>query len=253
MISLPQRNEEFYRELASEIRSRIPAIAPNWTEPSHSDPGITILQMFAFITESMLSRPKSLAPSGAAMAHRLAVAAGALAARSAQSEACGVQRVNYFAGQLLDSRDFVAEQNYLRQRLRRHNRVLHGTGVVSGLGASIAADAGRKGQSVVVKPGFALDPSGEEIEVCAQMTISLPGHGKTLFAQLLFSERAVAETPTVTNSVSEPDRQFARVEESAELMLAPMQCEHTVSLARLIFKAGKWHVDRTFKPKRARR
>jgi hypothetical protein len=59
--------------------------------------------------------------------------------------------------------------------------------------------------------------------------------------------------PTVANSASEPDRQFARVEESAELMLAPMQWEHTVSLARLIFKAGKWQVDRTFKPKRARR
>jgi hypothetical protein len=252
MVLSSRRNEEFYRELAIEMRSRIPAIAPNWTEPIHSDPGIAVLQLFAFITERMLKRPDEPSPSGSAMAHRLAVAARALEARGAPEKSCGVRRVNYFAGQLLDSRDFVDEQDYVRQRLRRRNRLLHGTGIVTGLGVSVAADAGGQDQIVVVKPGFALDPRGEELEICSPITVPIPGHAKTLLVQLLFSERPAAEAPAAANPASGPDGQFTRVEESADLLLAPAQREDTVSLARLIFKSGKWRVDRTFKPKRAR-
>lgn len=252
MVSSPQRNDKFYRELATEIRSRISTIAPDWTESNHSDPGITLLELLSFIVEGLLYRPGML-PAGLAAAHRLATAALALAASGAQDDGCEVRRVNYFAGQLLNSRDFVDEQDYLRKRLRRRNRQLHGTGIVSGLGVSIAAGAGDQGQVVLVKPGFALDPQGEEIEVCAQMTAPIPGYGKTLLVQLQFSERPAIATPAVMDLASDPDRQFTRVEETADLLLAPALRGGAVALARMIFKAGKWRVDRTFKPKRARR
>jgi len=45
-----------------------------------------------------------------------------------------LRRVNYFAGRLLTAEDFRAEQEYHREKSRRHNRRLHGSGVASGLG-----------------------------------------------------------------------------------------------------------------------
>ena len=44
-----------------------------------------------------------------------------------------LKRLNYFYGQLLGARDFQTEQEYFREKLRLHNRCLHGYGVVCGL------------------------------------------------------------------------------------------------------------------------
>lgn len=44
-----------------------------------------------------------------------------------------LKRLNYFYGQMLGARDFQAEQDYVRDKLRLHNRCLHGHGVVCGL------------------------------------------------------------------------------------------------------------------------
>ena len=44
-----------------------------------------------------------------------------------------LQRLNYFYGQLLGVQDFQAEQDYFRDKLKLHNRCLHGYGVVCGL------------------------------------------------------------------------------------------------------------------------
>src|SRR6185369_9680663 len=41
--------------------------------------------------------------------------------------------LKYFYGQLLGVQDFQAEQNYFRDKLRLHNRCLHGYGTVCGL------------------------------------------------------------------------------------------------------------------------
>jgi hypothetical protein len=42
-------------------------------------------------------------------------------------------RLTYFYGQLLGARDFQVEQAYFREKLKLHNRCLHGYGVVCGL------------------------------------------------------------------------------------------------------------------------
>lgn len=42
-------------------------------------------------------------------------------------------RLNYFYGQMLGAADFQAEQAYFREKLKLHNRCLHGYGVVCGL------------------------------------------------------------------------------------------------------------------------
>jgi len=68
------------------------------------------------------------------------------------------QRPNYYLGQLLLDEDFLAEQNYHITARHRHNKNLHGWGVVHGLTVSCES-----ANSIVVNPGFAVDRSGSEI------------------------------------------------------------------------------------------
>ncbi|MCK7496568.1 MAG: GPW/gp25 family protein [Comamonadaceae bacterium] len=44
------------REILAEALARIPAHTPEWTNFNDSDPGITLLQLFAFLTESIIYR-----------------------------------------------------------------------------------------------------------------------------------------------------------------------------------------------------
>jgi hypothetical protein len=88
-----------------------------------------------------------------------------------------LKRVRYFAGQLLTAADFEAEQRYFLERHRRHNRLLHGWGVVSGL--EVSSD-GNRGGSVRVGPGFALDCVGDEIVLCEPRVQALPVEGSVV-------------------------------------------------------------------------
>ena len=75
-----------------------------------------------------------------------------------------LERVRYFYRQLLTADDMTVEQEYFRQKLRRHNRYLHGFGVVCGLSVEPATDATHPWQ-VRVCPGYAVAPQGDEILV----------------------------------------------------------------------------------------
>ena len=44
-----------------------------------------------------------------------------------------LRRLNYFFGQMLSPQDFQTEQSFFREKLKLHNRCLHGYGVVCGL------------------------------------------------------------------------------------------------------------------------
>src|SRR6266487_6436917 len=52
-IQLDDRN---FEQLFAEARARIPVHTPEWTNFNDSDPGITIIQLFAFMTETLLYR-----------------------------------------------------------------------------------------------------------------------------------------------------------------------------------------------------
>ena len=43
------------------------------------------------------------------------------------------ERLNFFYGQMLSAADFRSEQAYFREKMKLHNRCLHGWGVVCGL------------------------------------------------------------------------------------------------------------------------
>ena len=71
------------------------------------------------------------------------------------------KRARYFHGMLMTDRDFREEQIYHNEKRKMLNRMLHGWGVVCGLGLS-----GETGSSTItVEPGMAIDCHGNEIVV----------------------------------------------------------------------------------------
>lgn len=80
------------------------------------------------------------------------------------SSAYGLERVRYYPRQLMTVEDMQVEQEYFRQKLRRHNRMLHGWGVVCGLSVSAAPVDGAPWQ-VLISEGYALSPQGDEIDL----------------------------------------------------------------------------------------
>src|SRR6266567_3716093 len=55
-LIVPQIDDRSYQDLLQDARARIPVHNPEWTNVNDSDPGITILQLFAFMTENLLYR-----------------------------------------------------------------------------------------------------------------------------------------------------------------------------------------------------
>ena len=55
-LEAPNLDDRTYNDLFAEAKSLIPRYAPEWTNHNDSDPGITMLQMFAWMTDILLYR-----------------------------------------------------------------------------------------------------------------------------------------------------------------------------------------------------
>jgi hypothetical protein len=55
-IPSPNLDDRDFRSLLEEARNRIPQAAPSWTDLSPHDPGMVLLELFAFLTETMIYR-----------------------------------------------------------------------------------------------------------------------------------------------------------------------------------------------------
>ncbi|RSL17989.1 putative phage baseplate assembly protein [Edaphobacter aggregans] len=55
-LVIPQLDDSTYSEILREAMVRIPVHNPEWTNFNDSDPGITLLQLFSFMTENLLYR-----------------------------------------------------------------------------------------------------------------------------------------------------------------------------------------------------
>jgi hypothetical protein len=156
------------------------------------------------------------------------------------------RRPRYFPGQLLAAGDFTDEQDYVREKLKRHNRWLHGPGVVHGLEVSVEPGAIR------VTPGLALDPSGEEIVVPACAEIAVPPAGPPAFLVLRYREEAVEPRRA---ALACEETQPSRIVESYALAFATDdpdsahgdETPNAVALARLVHDDRGWRVDATYR------
>lgn len=84
-------------------------------------------------------------------------------------EGIGLERTRFFPRQLITPDDLTQDQIYFREKMRRHNRLLHGWGVVCGARV-------RQGQGtceVVIEPGYILGPFGDEIVIDQEVTVDL--------------------------------------------------------------------------------
>lgn len=69
-------------------------------------------------------------------------------------------RNNYFFGKLMTVRDFESEQTYMNSKRRLGNKMLNGTGIVSGLDVILVDN-----KTFSLEPGMALDYMGREVVV----------------------------------------------------------------------------------------
>lgn len=126
-----------------------------------------------------------------------------------------LERVHYFTGQILSPDDLRAEQDYFLARLRRHNRYLHGWGVVTGLGVSVD-EAG----DVRVDPGLAIDCFGSEIVVPAPQKLSIADGLERGFVALAYAETGTRPTPVPAGD-PEASTTFSRIREGFRLEVSP--------------------------------
>lgn len=173
-----------------------------------------------------------------------------------------LKRVNYSTGQLLNAADFQAEQEYHRAKLRRHNLLFHGWGIVTGLEVSVTKDARR--WSVVVTPGYAVDKAGNDIDLSEVAKLPMPDAASTLLVELRYAETLTDFVPVISDGDGEQS-QPSRVEEGGEVVLvtqsdsassktprASLNLNPNVVLARLIATKRGWRIDRRHKAMRTR-
>ncbi|HEY93624.1 MAG TPA: putative baseplate assembly protein [Dehalococcoidia bacterium] len=55
-LQAPNLDDRKFQDIVSEARSRIPLYCPKWTDYNLSDPGITLIEMFAWIVDMLLYR-----------------------------------------------------------------------------------------------------------------------------------------------------------------------------------------------------
>ena len=232
------------QSLVAEIKEIVGAQVPAWTDHNDADPGVTLLELFAWLAENLLYRANDIPERGRTAALRAAAALFALG--DSRTSACAtVTRPNFFAGQLLDAATLQAEQHYHREKLRRHNRILHGFGIVSGLGVHVEPTS--EGGRIIVDPGYAIDRYGEEIAVCAGAALAPPSIANEAFVSLRFWEHPCA--PDSPSASGEPD--ITRVEEACVIGFAQAVLPPALALARLIRADGGWSIDPAFVPPRA--
>jgi hypothetical protein len=55
-LRLPALDDRSYTDLVEEARALIPALCPEWTNHNATDPGITLIELFAWLTEMLIYR-----------------------------------------------------------------------------------------------------------------------------------------------------------------------------------------------------
>jgi hypothetical protein len=160
-----------------------------------------------------------------------------------------LSRPHYFSGKLLTVDDFNQEQTYVIEKFKRHNRSLHGFGVVSGLRVTTEA------RKIKISAGMALDCEGNEIIIPSDQTLPPPAfNSKVAFVTVKYSERCEGVIP--------PDEPAAVVESFELLFTADNQNKghrhlkarwltcgkvHGLTLAKIRQGETGWRVDRSYR------
>ena len=169
------------------------------------------------------------------------------ALESVAEDCSGEKRPRHFEGQFLTARDFQDEQDYLLAQNRRHNRWLHGAGIVSGLEITVAGTT--ESPSVVVCPGYAIDPEGRELIVKHPVSLSIPDQTSPQFVALKYLAKDTDYIPFLDQDGTVP----SRIEDCVLAWMLPNpEAHHALIIGRLLRDAEGWKADPTFQPQRSR-
>jgi hypothetical protein len=193
---------------------------------------------------------------------------------SKSDESPALKRSGFFDGRLLTPEDFQREQQYVREKLKRHNRTLHGFGIVSGL--KVRIDSGR----ILVESGLALDCEGNELLIETPQSIEPPPVAPSAVPSsavdwhtAYLNLRLVEDCPTAQSDhaatelpARETERAISSVlmAESVELLIQRENCNrghrhlqarwlscgrsHAITIAKLRRRTHGWTVDRGYRP-----
>jgi hypothetical protein len=167
-----------------------------------------------------------------------------------------LQRVRYFAGQILGADDFNTEQNYFIQKHRLHNRHLHGWGVVNGLDVTVD-----KSNVVHVSPGVAIDCVGNELLLYSPQELAAPPKPGEFFVVVEYFETELDPVPAPSTEGSTDSAVMnSRAEEGCRVYIANTDpnlkhdgigpgtagcgLPHPISIAQLQKKEKSWKVTK---------
>ena len=171
------------------------------------------------------------------------------------SESQSLKRPLFSSGRLLKTEDLALEQQYVIEKFKRHNRTLHGFGIVSGLKVTLGPG------KVVIDSGLALDCQGNEVVIATRQT--LPWQTATESLQTIYLSIRYAEVCGDPEAVLEPV-EASTSKESFEIIFTQensnrghrhlrgrwLACgePHALTIAKLRRGPQGWRVDRRYRP-----
>jgi hypothetical protein len=169
-----------------------------------------------------------------------------------------LRRPRFFSGQLLTPEDLELQQQYFREKLKRHNRSLHGFGIVYGL--KVKTNSGQ----IVVEPGLALDCEGNELAIETEQSIVPPANvdWPIAYVNVRFVEECADRTPIAGAEGSSDLADY--LVESFEVAVTGENLNrghrhlrarwlvcgqpHALTIAKLRHSSQGWRVDRGYRP-----
>ena len=153
-------------ELIGELQRLVDQIPGK--DPDGNNYGIALLELMAWISDTLAQRADQLGEEAYLPAARIAAAALALVRNRAQPPNSVLNVVRFYEGQLLAEDDLNVEVDYTRDKSQNK----FAFGIVCGL--QIGVQNGESSPSVNVTPGYALDGYGRLIVLTKPIALRLP-------------------------------------------------------------------------------
>ena len=129
------------------------------------------------------------------------------------------ERNRYFAGKMLTSADFAAEQEYMNNKRRFLNNVMYGSGIICGFGVYSLDDL-----SLFIESGVAIDRLGREIIIESSIVKKLSAiegfeqiDSNQLTLCIRYKEENIHPVYSVNRQKAETEYEFNRTKEGYEL------------------------------------
>jgi len=113
------------------------------------------------------------------------------------------KRINFFKGFFTQSEDWQMAQEYHLEKRKFHNRFLHTPGIVFGCLDNLKVTGTKKGTSLYVAPGYAIDGEGRDLYLSKPEKVSIAPQSyrppKTVYVIIRYHEEKIDLRPNAAN------------------------------------------------------